>query len=112
MATVDISDNTVAQSDRDLLGTLVPLSGSATWDAAEIADGDEEAKEVTVTGAALGDFVLIAPSIDLADLQLTASVTAANTVTAVLSNSTGGAINLDSMTVYVRVLPRTNVLTA
>ena len=31
---------------------------SVTWNPNSIADGNEEAKEVTVTGAALGDFVL------------------------------------------------------
>lgn len=83
------------------------LTGSATWDASSIADGDEEAKEITVTGAALGDYVIASSlSIDIADLQLTADVTAANTVTAVLSNSTGGAINLASATVRVVVMKR------
>jgi predicted nuclease of predicted toxin-antitoxin system len=83
------------------------LSGSVTWDAASIADGDEEAKDVTVTGAALGDFVLVSASIDVADLALVAQVTAADTVTCNLLNNTGGAIDLASMTVYVRVIPRT-----
>lgn len=82
-----------------------PINVSATWDAASIADGDEEAKEVTVTGAALGDFVMVSSSIDTLDLALTAQVTAANTVTCLLLNNTGGAINLASMTVYVRVIP-------
>lgn len=112
MATVDISDSTNYDAMQDALGTLVPLSGSATWNAASIADGDMEAKDVTVTGAALGDFVLVAPSIDVTDLQLTGSVTATNTVTVVMSNSTGGAVDLASMTIYVRVLPRTNILQA
>ena len=75
------------------------LSGTATWDAGSIADGDEEAKEITVTGAALGMRVIVTPSIDLADLTLTAAVTASNTVTAVLANNTGGAIDLASMTI-------------
>lgn len=112
MASVDISDKTVSQDARDLLGTLIALDGSATWDAASIADGDEEAKEVTVTGAALGDFVIASLSIDIADLQLSADVTAADTVTCVLSNSTGGAIDLASATVYVRVIKKGDVLKA
>lgn len=82
------------------------LTGSATWDAASIADGDEEAKDITVTGAALGDFVLVSASIDVADLSLVAQVTAADTVTAQLLNNTGGAIDLASMTVRVVVFPR------
>lgn len=82
------------------------LTGSATWDAASIADGDEEAKDVTVTGAALGDFVMVSASVDVADLALTAQVTAADTVTCSLLNNTGGAIDLASMTVRVVVFPR------
>lgn len=112
MTTVDISDQTQTQDSRDLFGALVPLSGSDTWNAGSIADGDEEAKEVTVTGAALGDFAMASLSIDVADLVLNANVTATNTVTCVLANNTGGAVDLASATVYVRVLPRTNVLQA
>lgn len=112
MATIDISDKTVSQDARDLFGTLIMLDGSATWDAASIADGDMEAKDITVTGAALGDFVVVSPSIDITDLQLTGSVTATNTVTAVLSNSTGGAVDLASMTAYARVIKRGDVLAA
>lgn len=82
------------------------LTGSATWDAAEIADGDMESKDITVTGAALGDFVLVSLSIDNADLTLIGTVTAANTVTATLSNNTGSAVDLASCTVRALVLPR------
>jgi hypothetical protein len=85
------------------------LSGTATWDAASIADGDEEAQEITVTGAALGDRVIVTASIDLADLILSGSVTAADTVTAVLANNTGGAIDLASMTVTAYVISGTSI---
>jgi len=69
-----------------------------------------EAKEITVTKAALGDYVIATSlSIDIADLQLTADVTAANTVTAVLSNSTGAAVNLASCTVRVIVMKRSKI---
>jgi hypothetical protein len=78
--------------------------GSATWDPGSIADGDEEAKEITVTGAALGDFILVSFSLDVADLTLTAQVTTANTVTAVLANNTGGAIDLAEGTVKAKVI--------
>ena len=83
------------------------LTGSATWNASSIANGAEEAKEVTVTGAQLGDFAIASMSIDITDLVLDAQVTAANTVTCVLANNTGGAINLGSGTVYVKVIERT-----
>ena len=85
---------------------LEDLHASDTWDAGSIADGDEEAKAVTVTGAALGDYAVASLSIDVADLILDAQVTAANTVTCVLANNTGDAVDLASATVYVRVFKR------
>lgn len=112
MATVNISDRISYQGLRDCFEALVPLDGSVTWDASSIDDGNEEAKEVTVTGAALGDFVLCSLGVDVADLTLTGAVTAADTVTLVLANNTGGAVDLASTTAYARVLPRGNVLQA
>ena len=79
------------------------LTGSATWNPGAIGNGAEEAKEVTVTGAALGDFALASFSLDVTDLTLDAQVTAANTVTCILANNTGGAIDLASGTVRVLV---------
>jgi hypothetical protein len=81
------------------------MTASATWDPASILDGDEVAVNVTVPDAKLGDFALASFSLDVADLTLTADVTAANTVTAVLANSTGGAVNLGSGTLRVKVIP-------
>jgi hypothetical protein len=81
------------------------LSGSATWDPASIADGDEAETTVTVTGAALGDFVdACSFSIDVADLGVSAAVSATDTVAVSLLNNTGGAVDLASSTVRVRVL--------
>ena len=88
-----------------LLIALRGLDGSATVDPASIADGDEIAGEITVTGAALGDFVLASFSVDVADLVVAGAVTAANTVTYSILNNTGGAIDLASGTLRVRVLP-------
>jgi len=79
------------------------IQGSATWNPASIADGDEEAKEVTVTGAILGDFALASFSLDVTDLTLDAQVTASDTVTCILANNTGGAIDLAEGTLNVIV---------
>lgn len=88
----------------DNTGCNTVLYGSATWDAGSIADGDEEAKDITVDGAALGDPVVNTNlAIDVADLSIVAQVTAANTVTAQLGNWTGGAIDLASTTVQVYI---------
>lgn len=78
--------------------------GSATWNPASILDGDEVATDITVVGVALGDIVLGASfGVDVTDLVLDAQVTAADTVTAVLANNTGGAVDLASSTVRVLV---------
>jgi len=82
------------------------LSGSKAWDASSIGDGNEEALEITVTGAALGDFVMSSLSIDVADLVLRGAVTAANTVTLVLANNTGGAVDLGAATAYCLVIKK------
>ena len=47
---------------------------------------------VAVVGAALGDWVWIAAELDNADLEFHANVTAADVVTIVLSNNTGGTL--------------------
>jgi D-alanyl-D-alanine carboxypeptidase len=44
-------------------------------------------------------------SVNVADLVLSVAVTAANTATAVLANNTGGAVDLGSATLRVRVIP-------
>lgn len=83
------------------------LTGSATWNPGAISG--ELAKEVTVTGAALGDFAQASFSLDVQDLLLDAEVTAANTVTCILTNpvSSSDTTNLAEGTVYVKVDPRT-----
>ena len=80
------------------------LAGSATVDFGSVADGNEEASDITVTGAALGDIVMASHSLDVQDLQITADVTAANTVTVVISSS-GDTVDMGSGTVRVLVIP-------
>ena len=82
------------------------LSGSKAWDPSSIADGNEEALEITVTGAALGDFVLSSLSVDMLDCVLRGAVTAADTVTLVIANNTGGAIDIASGTAYCLVIKK------
>jgi hypothetical protein len=81
------------------------LTGSATIDAASIANGAAGTiGTVTVTGAVLGDVVVgVSCSLDIQGLQLTGAVTAANTVTIRARNDTGGAVDLASATYRARV---------
>ena len=79
------------------------LQGSETKDWGSIGDGNEETEDVTVTGAALGDYAVATMSIDVTDLTITASVTASNVATVVLGNFTGSAVDLGSGTLTVKV---------
>lgn len=78
------------------------LYGSATWDPDSITDGNETTKDVTVTGATVGDLVQVSHSSDIIDGTLTGSVIADDTVTVSLSSRVG-TINVATGTVYVRV---------
>ena len=82
------------------------LSDSKAWNPGSIADGDEEALEITVTGAELGDFVLSSLSVDMLDCVLRGAVTAADTVTLVIANNTGGAIDIATGTAYCLVVKK------
>lgn len=79
-------------------------NATVAWNPGSIDDGNEEAKEITVTGAALGDIALAAINQDTLDLTLTATVTAADTVTVILANNTGGAVDVASGQLRVKVL--------
>lgn len=71
-------------------------TGSETWDPGSIAASGYLAKDFTVLGAALGMVAQAGAGVDVTDLIVSATVTAANTVTVVLFNPTVGAIDLAS----------------
>jgi len=80
------------------------IFGSATLDFPSIAAGGNAELTVTATGAASGDLVDLGPPAALeAGLIATARVSAANTVTIRLYNSTAGAVDPVSATWKVRV---------
>ncbi|MHA2069288.1 MAG: hypothetical protein ACXABY_33425 [Candidatus Thorarchaeota archaeon] len=82
------------------------MHGSETFDATSLVDGAQETEDMTVTGAALGDYVLVSLGVDIVDLYITATVTAADTVTVVLRNESTGTIDLASATLRVLVISR------
>lgn len=82
-----------------------PLNGSIVWDPASLADGaGETSASITVTGAALGDFVIVSAPYDLEDCIATAYVQAANTVEIRLQNESTATRDLGSGTWKVRVI--------
>ena len=87
------------------LDRLTAYAGTVTWDPGSIADGDSATTTVTVPGTILGALasVRVFASISLAGLQASGYVSADDTVTIVLNNNTGGAVNLDSSTFGVVV---------
>jgi hypothetical protein len=81
-----------------------PLSGSETDDPGNLADAAGESEDVTVYGAALGDFCIASFSLDVTDVVMTCNVTAANVATVRYQNETTGAVNLAEGTLRVQVI--------
>ena len=86
--------------------------GSVSWNVGNILDGDEADQDITVTGAAFGDYVQVSASLSFLDLTCTAHVSAANTVTIILANNTGGTVDMLTPTMYVKVEKRLAIVDA
>lgn len=99
-----MSNTKLVLNDGLTLFSEVVGNTTSTIDPASIADGASVTSSVTVSGAALGDYVLVAPGLDLQGLTYSASVISTNTVEIVLSNTTGGAVDLGSSSWKVKVL--------
>ena len=78
--------------------------GTSTLDAASVAADTGGTLTVTVTGAALGDFVIATPTIDAIDLNWQGYVSAANAVEIAFWNTSTAGRNLASTTWNVIVL--------
>ena len=87
------------------LGTI--LDGSKTWNPGSLADGAGETTNLTVSGAALGDFVLVAPPVSVSSCLVTGYVSATDTVTIRLQNESGATYDMASGTWRVKVFPYT-----
>jgi len=79
------------------------LTGSKTYDPPSIAAGAQTTTDVTVTGAVLTGFARASFSLDQGNLHINAYVRTANSVRVTFVNNTGGAIDLASGTLNVRV---------
>jgi hypothetical protein len=80
-----------------------PLSGSKTWDPAEITAGGNQHTDITVAGAEIGDHVQISSSLNLGLVLAYGYIEATNTARAVYFNPTGSGINFASHTVYATI---------
>lgn len=90
---------------RQFQGLFDAVPFTFTFDSTSLADGAGATIAVTgVTGAALGDFVIVSASVDLIDLTVTAYVQAANTVEVRVQNEAGAARDTGPVTGYGLVL--------
>jgi hypothetical protein len=81
------------------------LSGSASLDFSSISAGAQASLTITVTGAAVGDEVIMAlPAAPAAGLVFNAFVSAANTVTIRASNISGSPVDAAAATYGVIVI--------
>ena len=117
--TSDGATTTINASDLDLnyienvwLASKNDLSATAELDPADLADGESDTTQVSVTGAVLGDFVQVVGSVDCDDCTITASVQSAGKVDILFSHEeSGGNINLGATPFHVRVLKRVGLTT-
>tara|TARA_Y100000310_G_scaffold270455_1_gene284304 strand:- start:255 stop:2798 length:2544 start_codon:yes stop_codon:yes gene_type:complete len=97
---VDLNEWEIVSAHEDFL----TLHGSLVWDPANLANAAGETSGViTVTGAAAGDMVEVFPPDSIQAMLCQGYVSAGNQVKVRLQNETGGAIDLDSGTWWVRV---------
>jgi hypothetical protein len=83
----------------------IDLQGSITWNPASLADGvGETSSAITVTGASLGDFVLVSAPYDLQGITCNGYVSGTDTIKIRIQNETGGVIDLASGTCKVKVI--------
>jgi hypothetical protein len=82
----------------------ITLDGSATWDISSLGTLANGSTTLTVTGAAVGDEVVVSPSMPSAGVIVAGDVTSANTVTLRAHNTSSGTIDPASTTFRVKVI--------
>lgn len=100
-ASIARDSEVTAAIDANAAATI--LNGSSAYDPPSINDGAFTTTNVTVTGAALGDFAIASFSLDTLGLDIFAEVSAANTVRVTLRNNTGGTLDHGLGTIRARV---------
>lgn len=75
-----------------------------TTDVASLVDGAGATQTLAVPGAELGDFVLVAPTLDAQDITITAYVDSADSVQVRFQNESTATVDLASQTINGIVL--------
>lgn len=110
-STLDLASTTlraVVIPRRNIKNVFGPnaLFSASTLDVGSLVDGAGSTPTgITVTGAALGDFVFVSHGVDLAGITVSGYVQAADTVEVRFQNESGGTIDLASTTVRLVVVP-------
>lgn len=96
--------NDLSGSQRGLiLGGVTQIQATLTY--TEITSNITQNQTATVSGASLGDYVIVACTTALAaGLEITAFVSAANTVTVRIGNASAGAITPGALLFNILVL--------
>lgn len=92
--------------DVTIIDAALDRIGTATYDPPSLADGAGDTTTVTVTGAELGDFVVVSFSNDLQGILVQGYVSATDTVSVRFQNETTGTIDLASGTLTAAVYKR------
>lgn len=86
---------------------------TATVDLGSVAANTSETETATVSGVKLGDFVaIVKPSLEAGIMIGSCWVSAANTVSMTVMNTTGSAVDAASETMYFLVVRPDRALTA
>lgn len=116
-AAVDLASSTwqvLVTAERNDPGNTLYVS-SFSWDPQSVADGASVTKEVAISGADVGDAVLVYPAQTLNKAMVFGYVSADDTVTVVLVNFSGGSIELGQDSSWLRwavaVLPESSGVT-
>jgi hypothetical protein len=95
---------TKASINKEQLNKLLDTSDALVYDPPNLVDGSGVTTTLAFSGAALGDFVMVSFNQPLQGIILTGWVSSTNTVSVRFQNETGGAIDLSSGNLYVRVI--------
>lgn len=84
---------------------LINLEQTIIWDPNNLNDGDgDTSPDITITGAALGDYCLCSNSYNLQNVLMLCYVKSSNTAVIRLQNESGGIVNLGSGNWKIKIL--------
>ena len=88
------------------VNTSAALKGEISYDPPSIAHKSYTAKDITVSGVEMGDFVMASFSLDIRDLQLNGQVTSPDKITCTFYNCTGQTVDLGTGILRVKIIKK------